>query len=552
MPSKIVPNEILVQIFCLLDRKSIHSLLYLCRQWHTVATPFYFQKIRIKETDLGFGTHFINGHMTQELTLYKESRANQFSLQKLGEQLLLLLSYLPNLERLVIQLCRHSRHYLSILHQLKDTDTYLQRIQEIVFYSNYPKEHVSHFLACYSFCKTIKRLETDVNDNYLMATTSKHLHYYLPQFTCLTHLVYNCQQGNDATLFDILNCCENIVDFQFTSRHPIPSRASSQVDTTYNKHLKRLTISSLMNISAYIDYIRNVQPLDCLNLIIHQDGYKLFQLIEPFAEEFQKFKHLKIDFDYGQSISIPPSYTNVFYSVLCKLKGDRNVLYDAIFSSFSYNSRNFITALDDELSFVYVINSGNQKFFVDTHGIVKSLKFMKNRSTLLDLFNYAKTFPRLETICIEFGDFYLKANKSTVITNCFRPTQTFFDQIHTYLPDTEVITFKRQNPFSGRALGTTWDLTDFKSLKEFNFHVNHLDLQGHDNTFLKFDYGDSHCYRRVRYHIDIRKNLEFGIVSSPEWNSRTLIITIKVYSPSVDINCITNNFYTVEPVAYLN
>ncbi|KAG2205531.1 hypothetical protein INT47_005905 [Mucor saturninus] len=554
MSTENVPKEVLVQVFSLLERKDIYTLMYVCKQWYTAAVQLYFQKIRIKEKHIKVDKPFIHGYLTREFTLYREYvTSNHVSPNhKLDEpDFLLLLSSLPNLEKLDFQFCIHTGHYISILRQLPDTDLYLQRIKEIAFHSKYPEEHVSHFLVCYSFRKSIKRLETDVNNNDLMLASSKSLFYYLPRFTCLTQLTYNCQQGNDTTLFDILLCCENIVDFKYSSRYPIPSRANSQVGTTSNKHLKRLTINSPINETAYVDYLRVIQPLIYLNLTIQQDGYELFRLIEPFVEELQKFKDLRIRFDYGRrpSLSLSQTKTNTFYNVLVKLKGNRDLLYDATFDFYGWSSKDFVTVREDKLSFSYVMDGFLYRNFVDKEGIIKNLRFTRNRFSLSEILEYAKTFPRHETLSIEFvKNVFFQASKVSITMNCFRPSQTLFNQLYDYLPDAETISLKQARPQKNIDFGTTWDLTAFKSLNEFNFHIDHIYIHGYSFVFLKFDYGDLHCYQRACYFNDVKKDLHFTVKSSlEELDSRVFIATIKVHSTLVEINCVTSGFYTLTP-----
>ncbi|KAG2205579.1 hypothetical protein INT47_005954 [Mucor saturninus] len=409
MSFETLPNEILIQVFGLLHRNDVHSLMHVCKQWHMAAVLLYFQKIRVIEKHIKADSLFINGNFTQELTIYRGHTTKDPLREKESDKstFLKLLSCLPNLEKIDIQSRTLPNQYMSILRELINTDTYPQRIEEISFYSHCPKERVSHFLSCYNFRKSIRRLETQVSSDFLISTTSKSLCYFLPQFTYLTQLTYSCSQEDDVTLFDILLCCENIVDFKYSSRYPIPSRASSQVGATCNKHLKRLTISSPIGTSAYINYVRTMQPLDYLNLTIERDGYEIFQVIEPFADVFQKFKEFRIDFNGGEYSSIPSSFTSSFYSVLCKLKCDRRILYDATFTSSECTSDDILVVRDDELSFRYIMREYDSRSFVEKHDIidrqqiVKGLTFTEIRSSLTDILNYSKTFPQLETLYIQ-------------------------------------------------------------------------------------------------------------------------------------------------------
>lgn len=501
MSFQTIPNEILIRVFSLLDRDDIYSLIYVCKQCYVAAVVLYFQKIRIKEKHIKTDSLFLNGNLTQELTIYKGQIKNNFLDKESDESSFLqLLSSLPNLQKLDIQSRILSSRYLSILRELKNTDIYPQRIEEISFSSNSSEERTSHFLACYNFRKSIRRLETYVSSDDLILTTTKSLNYFLPKFTCLTQLTYICSKENDVTLFDILLCCKNIVNLKYTSRYPILLRANSQIGTTDNKHLKRLTISSPINTSAYINYVQIVQPLDYLNLNIWRDGYEIFRMIEPFADVFKKFKDFRITFDGGEDSLITAAFADTFYNVLCKLKGDKPVLYDATFTSSECPSDEIIAIRDGKLNFQYIMKEYDNRSFVekhdivDRHQVVKSLTFTEIRSSLSDILNYAKTFPRLEILYIQLLFLYVKISKTEITINCLNPWEAVLNQIHEYLPDAETITFERKNMFSGRKLEAICDLTAFKSLKIFNFYADPIKMQRYDFVFFKFDYGDSHCY----------------------------------------------------------
>lgn len=565
MSSKTVPNEILIQVFCLLGKEDIRSLLYVCKQWYIAAVPFHFRKIQIREAKIKVDSLFSNGYFTQELTLYKAHPTEIALFDKaLNESVFSrLLSALSNLEKLDFQSRVLSGHYISILCQLTDTDMYSKRIKEIVFNSDDSEERVSHFLACYNFRQSIERLETFVSSNDLMSTTSKNLTYFLPRFTCLTQLTYSCPEDSDITLFDILLCCENLIELEFNSRYPIPFRANNQVGTTSNVHLKRLTIASPINTTAYIDYIRILQSLDYLNLNIHDGEYEFFRLTEPFADELQKFKNLRINLSKRVELpEIPLSSTNEFYSVLCKLKGDKDLRYDVTFHPTESNIGKSIVVCEDQLKYEASLDKFDDRSFAERHnivdrrGIVKSVTFIQKYAvhSLPMTLDYAKTFPRLDNLCIDMGFLSLKINKTKVVVNGSTPWQAFFDKLYDYLPNSETITFEREVTFNSKKLGIAWDLTAFESLKSFSFCVDSKNLKHRDFVLLKFEYHgeDSHCYKRMFLNEKNEKNISANIVPIPssKMNSNTFIITIRIPNRLVKINCDPYSLYIIQPVEY--
>ncbi|KAG2205581.1 hypothetical protein INT47_005956 [Mucor saturninus] len=373
----------------------------------------------------------------------------------------------------------------------------------------------------------------------------------------LTQLTITHQSGDDITLFDILICCENIIELNYTSRGLVPFRANSQVGCTSNKHLKRLTISSQISPPAYIDYLRIIPALEYLNLTIIQvhdeDAFKLFSVIEPFADEFQKFKELRINFDGVKRLSIPPSLTNVFYSVLCKLKGDGNRLYDATLCTPSCATDNAIAIHDGKLSFKYISEHERligSHWIANIKKIVKGLTFTKDQFPYLEILDYAKEFPRLENLYLSTRLFDFRRIGSEIIISCSNPWGALLDQFHAYSPKAETITFDRNDIFCTRSTRTlTWDLTAYTSLKVFNFHVNPVKAIDYDFVFFKFEYDDFHCYKRIVFHKD-KKNIPVTISSSLEGANYIRNVTIKLHSRSVKINCAPNNLFTLESVAY--
>ncbi|KAG2205580.1 hypothetical protein INT47_005955 [Mucor saturninus] len=376
-----------------------------------------------------------------------------------------------------------------------------------------------------------------------MSATSKSLIYFLPQFTCLTKLTFYRQDQDDVTLFDILLCCKNIIDLKYTSQASIPYRATSQVNTTDNKHLKRLTISSPISTSAYINYIRIVQPLDYLKLSTPQDRYEIFQVIEPFAEVFQKFKEVRLKFKGREASSIPPSLTDTFYSVLCKLKGDRNLLYDATFSDDGYASGDTVAICDNKLSFCYVVGesaslfSNNTYCLVDSKEIVKAVTINGRRSSFTGILNYAKTFPRAKNFNIDTHGFNCKINKTEVIINCSSPSQEIFAHLKDCSPHAETIAFEQEINFVCAVSETTWDLTAFKSLKSFSFIVgNCVNMVYYTFLAFKFIYGDFHCYKEIL----LKKNIPVVDTTFED----TFTVIVKVHSQLVKINCNTKKLTT--------
>ncbi|KAI7888990.1 uncharacterized protein EV154DRAFT_516217 [Mucor mucedo] len=563
MSSKTVPNEILIQVFRLLQRRDIESSMYVCKRWYKVAVPFYFQDVQIRENPIKNDAIFSNGLWTRTLTLHK-ARPNEIAKGLEGLIFLRLLSHLLNLEKLEFQSRFLSRRYLSILSQVKHTNMYSQHIKEIVFYSNNPTERVSHFLACYNFRKSITRLSTNVSNHDLLSTQSKGLSYYLPQFVCLTHLTYDCPEKNDVTLFDILLCCENMVDLKFSSRYPIPPRANSQIGTTSNRHLKRLTLSLEIHTPVYMNYIRIVQPLDYLHLTILGNEREFFWMVEPFADMLQKFKDLRIDFNENDS-SILLSPTNSFYNVLCKLEGKRDAQCHVTFYPPEGPVGERITACGDKVNYSASMELFDGRYFaeifsfIDREGIVTSLAFKQYQLSISDLLyfsnilTYAKTFPRLETLSMDVGFLQLKANRTEIRINCPTPWQDLFNTLYDYLPQAETITCTQENTFRGTDHKYIWDLSAFKNLKSFNFRVSRRTFQETTYVLLNFDYQRSHCGKKMYLDRTSKEISSMLVRANPRLvhnKRRTVSVTIKVHSPSVEINCDPHNLYRIEPVEY--
>ncbi|KAG2212602.1 hypothetical protein INT47_000578 [Mucor saturninus] len=552
-----LPTEVLLQVYQWLDRKDIQELMYVTKQYRLFSAPFYFNKIQINEEGVRLDSNFRYGQFTQEVSISKRNTTRGHPTTLEEPTFLRLLSGLPNLE--VIRFhssCPSSLFYLSYLDEPTDASMYSKNLQEICYESPVINDDLTHFFACFNFRESITRLATCASNRYLISATSKDLSYYLPQFTNLTTLVYRTYETADpATMFDILLFCLNIVDLHFGDSIT-PFRAANQIATTSNQCLKRLEISSEFSINAYIDYLRIVQPLDRMKINVGKHlRYNIFRLIKPFVEKLQKFTSfiVAVDCDYYPMIGTVDR--DRVYDFLCKLKGDRDVLYDFFFDS--PDDQSFVDILsirENSLRFTWIVKHWwGDRFTVhhqitDRSEIAKSLTFRKEcPESFFFILGYAKTFPRVKTLSIEFnGGNHFKATKTETIANHIIPSQTVLDQLYDYSPDTEIITFKHGHPSKGGKMSETiWDLTSFGSLKEFNFHATHLDLSKSSNgVFLKFDYGDScYDYKTVCLNKEGKKNIPITMSFTPmQPEEYSFNVIIKVHSPSVVINCNTDNY----------
>ncbi|KAG2210069.1 hypothetical protein INT47_003505 [Mucor saturninus] len=354
-----------------------------------------------------------------------------------------------------------------------------------------------------------------------------------------------------------------MVDLKFSSRYPIPPRANSQIGTTSNRHLRQLTLSSEIHTPVYMDYIRIVQPLDYLHLTILSDEIEFFRLVEPFSDVLQKFKDLCIDFNKNDS-SISLSPTNSFYNILCKLKGERDAQCHVTFYPPESPVGKRITACGDKLNYEATMDPFDgiyfaQRFgFIDREGIVTSLAFKQYQSSISDslyfstILTYAKTFPRLETLFMDVGFLQLKAHRTEIRINCPAPWQDLFNTLYDYLPQAETITCTRENIFHSTDRKYIWDLSAFKNLKSFNFRVSRRTFQQITYVLLNFDYHRSHCHKKMYLDRTFKEisSMLVGVNPRLVYKRRTVSVTIKVHSPSVEINCDPHNLYRIEPVEY--
>lgn len=399
MSIQFIPSEILIQIFQLLHRNDVYSSLFVCKRWYLTAVKLYYQLIVFNEEHIKYDQYFKFGHLAEKL----KSTHLQYTKLLERQEFLLILSYVPNLKTLDLTCNNKYAAYMDMLCYDTNTSIYLQHIEEISGYCDGLLNRDLHFLACYNFRKTIKRLDVFAGD-YSINDRNNSTLYYLPHFTGLTYLNICNLMERDLTLFDVLLCCENLSELVYTSSYPVPLRAKDQVGTTNNKYLKRLTLDLSLDATPYLDYVCSLHHLDSLTLnIIPENVYDWFQTFETFAEDLRKFKNLRITSNGTPTPNVSASQMKVFYSFLLKLKGDTNLQFKATF----FNKEYFIThplidISNHKLNFAYYMKDEDPSPFLDKQGIVKTLLFkLFVYGVPSNLLEYAATCTRLETLCVD-------------------------------------------------------------------------------------------------------------------------------------------------------
>lgn len=548
MSVKDLPQEIWIQIFYLLDKRDVYIAMFTCKSWYYAALPSYFQNIQYHQEVNIPEQLFKYGYLIKSLTLHS-NRRKWGALEK--SEFLKTLYYAPNLKKLDFSTCYYSyKKRLDFLFQLSEPYNYLYSIEEIVF-GKYWGVETNYFFVCYNARKSIKRMELFVSGEGVTGAPDKRLLDYLPQFTSLTHLNIEYEKDSNLTMLDILQCCDNIIEFVYVNRLPASSQSYNQNSTKTNKHLKRLTITAVENSIYYINYISNMaEQLDYLELDFEGSiEYNIFSLIEKFSNRLKNIKHLNIiaPADYRPDIRI--MQTKAFYSTLLNVRDDSNVRYNATIIPVGFKDQ--ITISGGKANFTYATTIDLCSSFEDIQGIVKSLNFSENnRFSLLYILSCAKNYPNHESLYARFGPVLnFMATKTAISISSNRPSQTLLDSLYKSYPNAETISFDRKQKFKGRILGTTWDLTAFQQLKTFNFDANHICVQDHDFVFLKFDYGDYQCYKRICFVEDVKKNMPVTVKAISSLGKNVFIVTIKVTSQLVKIHCKANKFYTIESLS---
>ncbi|KAG2229044.1 hypothetical protein BDF21DRAFT_426799 [Thamnidium elegans] len=485
MPLKYLANEIWLHIFQQLPNKDVFSCMLVCKRWYRPASQIYYQEIQIKENKLRYlqPSLYENGYWTKRLIMTVDKSnygmVNQDSRLE-PQEFLLLLSLLPSLQTLDLSCSAYHNYYMGMLRD--DVKTDLNSIEEISSLTYHRPYQELHFAVCYNFCKSIQRLVTFANP-YSIHNQLHDFTYYLPHFTQLTELsIYNNRQ-KDLTIFDILNNCKSLTIFKYSSYLQIPQRAESQSCSNTNKYLKQIHLNIPTITKSYIQFLIEQSNYQLESLVLNIQSTNLYRwiiqnqkILSLFSVAASKLNSLQITCNPKQIPDITPIKMKLYYDFILNLKGDRDLYCDATFAeSGSNNIMIDIQHQHQLLKFTCGMLNNDPSHFIDTHGIINSLKFIVNQSTLpQSLLNYyAKSnHASLDQLLIHSTNFSFKAcNKqlTSISLDNFLFTQETIDAISTHLPNVETIRLLSAVASSEEATKANLDLTGFKSLTQIYF-----------------------------------------------------------------------------------
>jgi hypothetical protein len=305
MSAQKVPNEVLVEIYRLIPRKTLYQCIQVCKAWSAAAIQEFYKDVSLDGDMITRLQPVLNlpkdqlpimighGEYVKTLKIYSDGKQGE-KLNK--EQLNSLLSQMPYLKKINLVQCKKIMFYLENLNKIvknsnkkkgSNSDV-LKRIQEVAIkYDNKVTSKPHYFNLCYALRATITHIRLEHLECALTTAgglTGKFL-YFLPHFKNLTHLhinnkrLYNWRTteyyGGDQHLSmqSILKACPNLIKFKLDSDHPI----LHVVEKTPFDVI--LLAGSLYNSSTQYSIWNN--QLDRINLLEQNRKSKLLSMYLP-------------------------------------------------------------------------------------------------------------------------------------------------------------------------------------------------------------------------------------------------------------------------------
>ncbi|KAI7865891.1 uncharacterized protein EV154DRAFT_532998 [Mucor mucedo] len=544
-PTQFVPNEIFTQIFKLLSRKDVYNCIYVCKGWQPSAFLAFYETINLFSVPVNFNQLSKYGHITKHLILNGRRIARSKDQVLTENEFFLMLSYVPNLRTIDIPPKNtYARTYAKFMDNVK-ADEYIKNIQRIG-----SVRHMIGFGVIHRFCKTIRQLDCYGGSPFpVTGPLALRLLEYLPQFTHLTNLKICVGRNIDITLFDVLQCCPNLVELDYGNHQEISTRTMTQVRTTDYKNLKHLQLRLPPNPALYNDFISLIRNVENLTLIGKGNMCRWFHHLGPYVQDLKRFKQLKIGHkflvDYEDYEVSSELYVIPFYNFLLKLKGESSLQFTAVFRSRRLFYHTFMNICDQDAKFICYVTSNRPPLMVDHQGIIKTLIIEIPLSWWIpvNLLEYAKTLPNLETLRIDSSRIFLESTKTTMYFDKARISQFSLNQLHEYLPSANTFRCGGALEYEKKQNGLL-KFTEFIELKTCIIEVDGSLKRNY--KFLKLDFGCTHNYYVIKFNnCQNPMYIDHNALGS---DSQTAMITFQFSSPLVEVKWETHFNTVIEPV----
>ncbi|KAG2196292.1 hypothetical protein INT47_012514 [Mucor saturninus] len=386
MSASNVPAELLIATFRLLERKALRECMFVCKTWHSLITPLYFEEIPLHAGTillvkqlLGLPRkhhkeHFQHGHWVKKLSIqfdnfssYKtmipgqDSAKRSFKLRP--KEFATLLSYLPNLRVLDATSSHYFNYYMECL---ADSNQRIQRLEQIPC-DMHENSFLPNLAACYNYRQSLTRLKTVYNASSLFSYTYQSeddtFISLLSAFKHLTHLdLYNETLHSRLSPFHILGICPNLVRLKYHTKEYLLDNDLVRSNLSRSK-LKQLDITAPSLSPAYINYITTHMPKDMENVSIQLKSIDFCNWIlqlgvrtaDKLARFLSKVKHVRIVCSVSQQQYKRDSNglkMTLFYRFLGILRAGRNMYCTGAYDDFDPNETE-IKASGHRLEFRY-------------------------------------------------------------------------------------------------------------------------------------------------------------------------------------------------------
>lgn len=272
MTIQFAPNELLHEIFQYLPRSSLLSCSTVCKPWTATAIQLFYENVELSEKTKAIWLHIV--HQTQEgkastsnvgLFVKRLTVSLAFSTTMTQQEFLEVLSYLPFVRAIDLDLSGYKLHFLAYLNK-RSTGcvTHLEEIHTGDLFTNFQMQQ--YFLCAYSFRHSLKRLTLkNPNATYTIDGQSASAISFLNKFENLSHVTVisnsDTRIGELATVLLKLQSCTKVLSLLYQNDNVSLEEEADfgpmLMDTTVTKSKSKYTIptiihSKLQNIELHI------------------------------------------------------------------------------------------------------------------------------------------------------------------------------------------------------------------------------------------------------------------------------------------------------------
>lgn len=363
MIARKLPLEIIQMILRHVDRKDLQKILFLCKEWHRLVKPIYFEEVRWQTKDK---IYYLMRHlaaindeddetqpfeplpMTKRLIIRNEVEYNSDYLEEysykspgtrfLVREFLQLLSFFPNLKYLDLSESVHLDYYMQVLSidLSKELPLLLEEIvtkRELATEEEFGDEDREdedreydeldprwlRFVGRYRFRHSLKRMSIYYSNNL---KNGKSFMKCLQGFNSLNTLQLINEVNPDITLFHLLEALPFLSSLSYTSNFPIPTDATRQLKsllqtlekqksstTQLFRNLKKLDLSMPSLTVPYIDFVTKHRPKSLNNVGIQLTEIGMFSWISnvttdvalDFCKSLASLTSVYLGFDVEQN-----------------------------------------------------------------------------------------------------------------------------------------------------------------------------------------------------------------------------------------------------------